>query len=151
MISPSVVWVTNYSFMKIQLVDALGTVRNSRNSYSTIEYQVILAKTHLCFYSGDDALPGCVFQIIATKFIHWLSCFSFKLQVTKRWLEVYLDSNVKRYTHGKTCALLNSVQKFNEIQDWLLPTFFICLHNQLSSFNSIIVKMSGKRDLSNRQ
>ena len=39
----------------------------------------------------------------------------------------------------KTCALLNSVQKFIEIQSWLLLTFFICLHNQLSSFNSIIV------------
>ena len=29
--------------------------------------------------------------------------------------------------------------------DWLLQTFFICLHNQLSSFNSIIVYMSEKR------
>ena len=36
-------------------------------------------------------------------------------------------------------ALLNSVQKFIEIQGWQLLTFFICLHNQLSSFNSIIV------------
>ena len=31
-------------------------------------------------------------------------------------------------------ALLNSVQKFIEIQGWLLLTFLICLHNQLSSF-----------------
>ena len=46
---------------------------------------------------------------------------------------------------------LDSVQKFIEIQDWLLLTFFICLHNQLSSFNSIIVQMSEKRDSSNRQ
>ena len=29
---------------------------------------------------------------------------------------------------------LNSVQNFIEIQGWLLLTFFICLHNQLSSF-----------------
>ena len=36
--------------------------------------------------------------------------------------------------------------KFIEIQGWLLLTFFICLHNQLSSFNSIIVQMSEKRD-----
>ena len=36
-------------------------------------------------------------------------------------------------------------QKFNEIQGWLLLTFFICLHNQLSSFNSITVQMSEKR------
>ena len=52
---------------------------------------------------------------------------------------------------SRSCALLNSVQKFIEIQDWLLLTFFICLPNQLSSFNSIIVKMSEKRDSSNRQ
>ena len=32
---------------------------------------------------------------------------------------------------GKTSALLNSVQKFIEIQVWLLQTFFIYLHNQL--------------------
>ena len=48
-------------------------------------------------------------------------------------------------------ALLNSVQKFIETQDWLLLTFFISLHNQLSSFNSIIVQISEKRDSSNRQ
>ena len=39
---------------------------------------------------------------------------------------------------------LNSVQKFIEIQDWLLMTFFICLHSQLSYFNSIIVQMPEK-------
>ena len=33
---------------------------------------------------------------------------------------------------------LDSVQKFIEIQGWLLRTFSICLHSQLSSFNSII-------------
>ena len=33
---------------------------------------------------------------------------------------------------GKTCALLNSVKKFIEKQGWLLLTFFICLHNQLT-------------------
>ena len=43
-------------------------------------------------------------------------------------------------------ALLNSVQKFIEIQGWQLLTLFICLHNQLklSSFNSIFVQMSKK-------
>ena len=41
--------------------------------------------------------------------------------------------------------LLNSVQIFSEMQGWLLLTFLICLHNQLSSFNSIIVQMSEKR------
>ena len=34
---------------------------------------------------------------------------------------------------------------------WLLPTFFISSHNQLSCFNSIIVQMSEKSDSSNRQ
>ena len=42
----------------------------------------------------------------------------------------------------------DSAQKIIEIQGWLLLTFFICLHNQLSSFNSIIVQMSEKRDSS---
>ena len=46
---------------------------------------------------------------------------------------------------------LDLVQKFFEIQGWLLLRFFICLHNQLSSFNSIIVQMSEKRDSSSRQ
>ena len=40
---------------------------------------------------------------------------------------------------------IDSVQKFIKIQGWLLLTFFICLQNQLSSFNSIIVQMSEKR------
>ena len=39
---------------------------------------------------------------------------------------------------------LDSVQKFIEIQGWLLLTFCIYFHNQLSSFNSIIVQMSEK-------
>ena len=45
----------------------------------------------------------------------------------------------------KTSALLNSVQKLIEMEGWLLLTFFICLHSQLSSFNFIIVRMSQKR------
>ena len=43
------------------------------------------------------------------------------------------------------------VQNFIEIQGWLLLMFSICLHNQLSYFNSIIVQMSEKRDSSYRQ
>ena len=45
-------------------------------------------------------------------------------------------SNNSRYSHGRTCALL---KKINEIQGWLLLTVFTYLHNQLSSFNCIIV------------
>ena len=56
----------------------------------------------------------------------------------------------QRYTPGKTCALLNSVQKFIEIRGWLIVTFFICLHNQLSPLISTIVQMFKKPDLSNR-
>ena len=46
---------------------------------------------------------------------------------------------------------LDSVQKFIETQDWLLLMLFICLHKQLFSFNSIMVQMSEKRDLSSKQ
>ena len=41
--------------------------------------------------------------------------------------------------------LLNSVQKFIEMKGWLLLTLFFCLHKQLNYFNSIIVRMSGRR------
>ena len=41
---------------------------------------------------------------------------------------------------------VDSVQKFIEIQGWLLLTSFICLLIQLSSFNSIIVQVSEKQD-----
>ena len=41
---------------------------------------------------------------------------------------------------------LVAAQKFIEIQGWLLLTLFICLHNQLSSVDSIIVQMSEKRN-----
>ena len=50
-----------------------------------------------------------------------------------------------------TWKALSLLKKIIEIQGWLLLTFFICLHNQLSSFDSIIVQMSEKRDSSNRQ
>ena len=46
---------------------------------------------------------------------------------------------------------LDSVQNIIETRGWVLLTFFICLHNQLSFFNSIIVQMSEKCDSSNRQ
>ena len=38
----------------------------------------------------------------------------------------------------KCRVLLSSVQEFIEIKGWLLLTFFICLHNQLSSLHSIL-------------
>ena len=48
----------------------------------------------------------------------------------------------------KNLHFTSSVQQLIEIQGWLLLTIFICLHNQLSSFNSIIVQMSEKCDSS---
>ena len=54
----------------------------------------------------------------------------------------------KRRSHRRTCTLL---KKFFKKQGWLLLTCSIFLHNQSSSFNSVIVQMSGKRDSSNRQ
>ena len=47
------------------------------------------------------------------------------------------------YKHPLTWRT-RALQKFVRIQGWRLLTFFICLHNQLSSFNSIIVQMSEK-------
>ena len=46
---------------------------------------------------------------------------------------------------------LASLQKFIEIQGWLLLTFFICFYKQLSPFNPITVQMSEKRVSSNKQ
>ena len=46
---------------------------------------------------------------------------------------------------------LDSVQNFIETQGWLLLTFFLCLHNQLSSFNPAIVQVPEKRDSSSKQ
>ena len=49
----------------------------------------------------------------------------------------------------KTCPPKNLYfTEFIKIQGWLLRTFFICLHNQLSSFNPIVIQMSDKRDSS---
>ena len=66
---------------------------------------------------------------------------------TSKWNLIWLLND---NSQGRTFALMNSVQKFIEIQGWLLLTIFISLHDQLSSFNSIIVQMSEKRDPSNR-
>ena len=75
---------------------------------------------------------------------------SLRWQCQRQLASVYL-LNLYDYcslndTHMEDYALLNSVQKFIEIQGWLLLTFVTCLQNQLSSFNSIIVQMSENRD-----
>ena len=43
----------------------------------------------------------------------------------------------------------DSVEKLIEIEGWLLLTFFICLHNQLSTL--LVLLLSEIRDSSNRQ
>ena len=102
-----------------------------------------LKRTTLAF---EDSKFSSLFSPLGSRFL-------FSTSTTRKY-----GSNNFSYIHEaltiltwKTCAFLNSVQKFIEIQGWLLLTFFICLHNQLSSFNSIIVQMSEKRDSSNRQ
>ena len=52
---------------------------------------------------------------------------------------------------GKNLCFTEFSTKSRWNQGWLPLTFFICLHNQLNSFNSIIVQMSEKRGSSNRQ
>ena len=70
-----------------------------------------------------------------------------------------LKRNLSEYVifciNDKNYILLNSAQEFIEIEAWLLLTFLICLHNQLSSVYSTIIfwkeQIFEKVDLSNRQ
>ena len=39
---------------------------------------------------------------------------------------------------SKNCVLFNSVQEFTEIEAWLPLTFFLCLHNQLTSIHFFV-------------
>ena len=48
-------------------------------------------------------------------------------------------------TWKKNLCFAEFSTKLIEIKGCLLLTFFICFHNQLSSFNSIIVQMPEKR------
>ena len=47
-------------------------------------------------------------------------------------------------THREKLLFLRSVQKFIEIEAWLLLKFFICVHNQLSSIHSIAAYYRGQ-------
>ena len=77
-----------------------------------------------------------------------LSVFETRPVLWKTWQQLPPLINQLNDVHVEE---LDSVQKFIEIQGWLLRTFFIYLHNQLSSFKSIFVQMSEIRDLSSRQ
>ena len=72
--------------------------------------------------------------------------FCFELNDLNQDIQICVSSSFND-THMEQ---LDSVQKFIETQGWLLLTFLICLLNQLSSFNSIIVQMSEKRDSSSK-
>ena len=79
----------------------------------------------------------------------WWRCFEerrfqdvFWRRRRKTLSDVFIKTNVC-FTEFST--------KIHWLQSWLLLTFFICSHNQLSSLNSIILQMSEKRDSSNRQ
>ena len=80
-------------------------------------------------------------------FISYLSLFR---SVVQKLAESFLRS-CRLQLDDTHMEEIDSVQKFIEMQGWLLLTFFICLHNQLSSFNSVIVEMSEKHDSSSRQ
>ena len=69
---------------------------------------------------------------------------------TKR-LYKYIATTGITYINDTHMEELDSLQKFIEIEGWLLLKFFICLHNRLSSFNSVIVEMFEKHDSSSRQ
>ena len=68
----------------------------------------------------------------------------------RKWNDLFSMVSLTIHT-GKNLCFTEVIQKFIEIHGWLLLTFFMCLHNQLSSFNSTIVQMSEKRHSSNRQ
>ena len=58
--------------------------------------------------------------------------------------QIYISVPLKILT-GKNLCFTEFSTKIHWNTSWLLPTFFICLHNQLSSFNSIIAQISQKR------
>ena len=61
--------------------------------------------------------------------------FSLKFLKTVATLNILLTIPI-----GKKCVLLNSVQELTEIEALLLLTFFICLHNHLSSKHCHVLK-----------
>ena len=75
-----------------------------------------------CDSSSGPKMNVCPFQQVLLKNLSWL---------------------VLTILKGKTCVsrsmvLLNSVKEFIKREAWLLLTFFISLHNQLSSIHSIV-------------
>ena len=101
----------------------------------------------ICIYYERRKIENVyLFMLVQNKAKHHKCCYLMGVETKKKRKVLFCVFTTERYSHGRTCALLNSVQKFIEMQGWLLLTFFLCLHNQLSYFNSIIVEISEKRD-----
>ena len=94
----------------------------------------------LIFWSKFHFLGDCFRALKSVLFLFFI--------VGQPWWPTFLLSPPHPHPHPPHPYAL--LKKFIEIRGWLLLRFFICLHNQLSAFNSIIVQMSEKRDSSNR-
>ena len=77
--------------------------------------------------------------------------FERKVSYKMKNCKTFYESRSTSHFNDTHMEELDSVQKFIEIQGWLRLTFFMCLHNQLSFFNSIIGQMFEKHDSSSRQ
>ena len=79
--------------------------------------------------SGWLLLDYSFFKIIKTSIFH-----------THRHLSSINSLSKLMILTGKNHVFLNLVQESIEIEAWLLMTFLICLHNQLSSVHFIVTK-----------
>ena len=77
--------------------------------------------------------------------------FSSELHCIRKLLLYFWFNTQLTILTWKNLCFAEFSTKFIEMQGWLPLAFLICLHNQLSSFNSIIVQMPEKRDSSSRQ
>ena len=86
-----------------------------------------------------------LFSLSILKLIYFLT----KWQQHWHTLIIFLNN-----TRRENCVLINSVPEFDEIEAWLLLTFFVCLYNQLFSVYSFVtywrVQMFEIHDSSNR-
>ena len=86
-----------------------------------------------------------IIQIVQIQEASVILCRSFSFCFILISLPLQDLSFVRKELNDTHMEELDSVQKFIEIQGCLLLMFFICLHNQLIFFNSIIVQMSEKQ------
>ena len=126
-----------YLFLPIHRINLFYLFFSNYSSYPI----AIIFPTHFRF---SDMRDGKQNWLIKNKVVRDADfnffCSNNKIFCIKWMTHWYVFWNTRFLTmsHGRTCALLHLVQKFIKIQGWLRLTFFICLHNQLSSFNSVI-------------